>query len=365
MIMEDEQERILVVDDEKTNIDVMVGLLSNEFRVLVAKDGLQALKRTRSAPIPDLILLDIIMPEMDGFEVCRQLKGDPSTSGIPIMFITGMNNPADETRGLQLGAVDFVRKPFNPSVVLARVHTHLELSRQRKRLLELNNLKNKFLGMAAHDLRNPLNSICGMSDILLNLQLDEQEQRRFITSIHHVGMQMRNLINDLLDVSVIESGRFNLSLQPDRLERVILSRVELFRFELEKKSIHIDAQLAETGMACFDDDRLSQVVDNLIANAIKFSNPGARITLRTGTEDGKVWFSVEDQGPGISDDDRTRMFGAFQKLSARPTGKEKSIGLGLSIVKKIVDAHRGEIRVASEMGKGSIFTVVIPVDKEQ
>lgn len=356
----EEPARILVVDDEKTNIDVMVGLLSDEYKVIIAKNGQQALKRVQSDPLPDIILLDIIMPGMDGYEVCRQLKSDKNSAAIPIIFITGMSNPADETKGLELGAVDFIRKPFSPNVVLARIHTHISLQQQKKRLLELNVLKNKFLGMAAHDLRNPLNSICGLSEILLHMKLSPEEHTKFLSMIYTNGVQMRQLINDLLDVSVIESGHFDMKLQPGTIEELVQARIEMFKFSAEKKSIPINLYLGQPITTMFDKGRMAQVVDNLVANAIKFSTSGSPITVRTGHDQDRSWFKVEDHGPGISAEDRTRMFGAFQKLSARPTGQEKSTGLGLSIVKKIVDAHHGEIIVESEVGRGSVFTVTIP-----
>ncbi|HAT51332.1 MAG: hybrid sensor histidine kinase/response regulator [Nitrospirae bacterium] len=353
--------RILVVDDEKTNLDVMVGLLSGEYRVIVAKNGFEALKRAKSHPPPDLILLDIMMPELDGFAVCRQLQEEKSSAGIPIIMVTGMDNPGDETRGLQMGAVDFIRKPFNADAVMARIRIHLELLRQRERLVELNDLKNKFLGMAAHDLRSPLHSICGLSDMLLHLELTEDERRRFITTILNVGLQMRNLVNDLLDVSVIESGAFEIHRQSGSFEEFLPSRIELFRFAAEKKAIRFNVHLSEPRVAQFDEDRMSQVVDNLISNAIKFSNAGTQVTIRTGHDETKIWLQVEDQGPGLSEEDQACLFGAFQKLSARPTGQEKSIGLGLAIAKKIVDAHHGEITVQSVVGEGSVFTVSIPM----
>ncbi|MBF0422538.1 MAG: hybrid sensor histidine kinase/response regulator [Magnetococcales bacterium] len=359
-MMHDGLGKILVVDDEKTNIDVLVGLLNDDYKVFVAKNGHQALKRVQSEPTPDLILLDIVMPDLDGFEVCRQLKANPETKDIPIIFITGMNQIADETHGLELGAVDFIRKPFFPNVVLARIRTHLELLQQRQRLMELNQLKNKFLGMAAHDLRNPLNSICGLADILLNLKLTEEEQRKFIQTIHNVSQQMSTLVDDLLDVSVIESGQFNIKLRPGNLAELVQSRIDLFRFAAEQKNITLQRHFLPTRTTAFDPERLAQVVDNLLANAVKFSNSGTIITIATGEDAGMVWFSVADQGPGISEEDRSRLFGAFQKLTARPTGKEKSTGLGLSIVKKIVDAHQGKIVVTSAIGQGSIFTVHVP-----
>lgn len=356
----EETAKILVVDDEKTNIDVLVGLLNDDYKVFIAKNGQQALKRARTEPVPDIILLDIVMPGMDGFEVCRHLKAHAETSQIPVIFITSMHNPADETKGLELGAVDFVRKPFVPNVIMARIRTQLELLRQRERLIELNQVKNKFLGMAAHDLRNPLNSICGLSDMLLHLKLNEEEQRRFIQTIYTVGTQMSCLINDLLDVSVIESGHFDMNLKPGNLAQLLQTRMELFRFAAEKKNIRIHFEPRVVRTITFDEDRLAQVIDNLLGNAIKFSNPDTQVTIGIGQDAEQVWFAVQDQGPGITDEDRSRLFGAFQKLSARPTGKEKSTGLGLSIVKKIVDAHQGSITVTSEPGKGSVFRVNLP-----
>ncbi|MBF0435807.1 MAG: hybrid sensor histidine kinase/response regulator [Magnetococcales bacterium] len=357
----DQKYKILIIDDELFNIESLVGLLKSEFSIMVAKGGEQAFRALRPDTLPDLILLDILMPGMDGFEVCHRLKEDKATAGIPIIFITGITTPAEEIRGLELGAMDFIRKPFNAHVVLTRVRTHLEFNRQKKHLMELNALKNKFLGMAAHDLRNPLTSICGLSEMMLHMKLKEEEQLRFLTTIHEVGLQMRSLIDDLLDVSVIESGQFTMNLAPGNLEQLVQSRVDLFRFAAEKKQITILVEPQVTPETRFDGARLVQVVDNLLANAIKFSLPGSHVWVRTGQADGKVWMAVTDQGPGLSADDQKRLFGAFQRLSTRPTGKEKSTGLGLCIVKKIMDAHQGEVCVTSEVGQGSTFTVRLPV----
>ncbi|NGZ29101.1 MAG: response regulator, partial [Magnetococcales bacterium] len=343
--MMEERATILIVDDEKSNIDVLVGLLSDDFRTLVAKNGEQALKRAVSDPKPDLILLDIMMPIMDGYEVCQRLKAEKNTSGIPVIFITGRSNVEDETKGLAIGAVDFIRKPFNPNVVLARINTHLALQRQKNRLIELNDLKNKFLGMAAHDLRSPLNSICGLSEILLTMELPQEEVHKFTATIHEVGMQMLHLINDLLDVTVIESGHFDLDLRPGSLNSLVEGRLALMTGLATKKGIAIHFESGETPPVAFDKERVAQVVDNLLSNAIKLSPPGSAITVCTGQQPGKVFVRVMDQGPGIPEQERERLFGAFQKLSAQPTGKEKSTGLGLSIVKRIVEAHKGEITV--------------------
>ncbi|MBF0272480.1 MAG: response regulator [Magnetococcales bacterium] len=363
--MSEDQAKILIVDDETTNIDVLVGLLEHACKTVVAKNGEQAIKRAKVIPRPDLILLDIVMPDIDGFEVCRRLKADPETSGIPIIFITGKESEEDETQGLAVGAVDFIRKPFRPAVALARIQTQLALQRQRLHLIELNEIKNRFLGMAAHDLRNPLNSISGLSEILLTMELDETEERSFIQTIHDVSGQMLKLIHDLLDVTTLESGHFVLDKQRCDLSGLVAERVEILKFAARQKGVTIRTELTETPGTPLDPDRLAQVIDNLLSNAIKFTPSDSEVQVRVGTGNNQVYFQVVDQGPGIPDTERHRLFEAFQKLSTRPTAREKSTGLGLSIVKRIVDAHHGEIVVANNVDRGAIFTCFFPGDWQE
>ncbi|MBF0192003.1 MAG: response regulator [Magnetococcales bacterium] len=361
--MSEDQAKILIVDDETTNIDVLVGLLEQLCKTVVAKNGEQAIKRAKVTPRPDLILLDIVMPDIDGFEVCRRLKSDPETAGIPIIFITGKDSEEDETRGLAVGAVDFIRKPFRPAVALARIQTQLALQRQRLHLIELNEIKNRFLGMAAHDLRNPLNSISGLSEILLTMNLDAIEQRSFIQTIHDVSGQMLKLIHDLLDVTTIESGHFVLDKQLCDLSDLVSERVEILKFAARQKGVTIRTESGVTPRASLDPDRLAQVIDNLLSNAIKFTPSDSEVVVRVGSGNNRVFFQVADQGPGIPDAERHRLFEAFQKLSTRPTAREKSTGLGLSIVKRIVDAHHGEIVVANNVDRGAIFTCFFPEER--
>nr|CRH05582.1 putative Histidine kinase, include a N_terminal response regulator receiver domain [Candidatus Magnetococcus massalia] len=356
-----EPTKILIVDDEKSNIDLLVQLLQPHYKTLVAKSGELAIKRVQDDPSINLILLDILMPEMDGFEVCKQLKADEKLAEIPVIFVTSMESTEDETRGLEVGAVDFIRKPFHSGVVLARIQTHLALQRQKQELLTLNELKNHFLGMAAHDLRNPISVVCGLSNLLIDIPLKDEEKREFYQTINDVGHQMLKLLDNLLDVSVIESGRFELNKKPEDLAELAKVRAEMLKFSSDKKQITLQSELAATPLVAFDKARISQVMDNLLTNAIKFSPPGSMVTLRSGVEDGRVMFQVTDQGPGLSVEDQKKLFGTFQKLSAQPTGEEKSTGLGLSIVKRIVDAHEGEILVQSPPGSGAIFTLYLDI----
>lgn len=239
-----------------------------------------------------------------------------------------------------------------------------DYSEAERNLVELNNLKNKFLGIAAHDLRNPLTSIRGFCDILLedeeNLSNDQVEMLKII---NEASVAMLGLVNDLLDVSVIESGRLELQLSKGSLATILEKRVKMSEVVATRKEIRLEISTEKVPDVSFDKNRIAQVIDNLIGNAVKFSPSGTTIRIACRKADNAVEFSVSDEGPGISEDDQAKLFGDFQRLSAQPTGGEKSTGLGLAIVKKVVDAHGGGIRVESELGKGTSFIVTLPAEK--
>lgn len=240
---------------------------------------------------------------------------------------------------------------------------HIEMAAEaEQRLKELNELKDQHLGIAAHDLRNPLSSIRGMSQMLVEMELDENTQTSFLQSIYRVSDQMLTLVDNLLDVAVIESGKFDLKITEENISRLVGERIELMAKNAEKKEIRLIADLQEVADSLFDADRMRQVVDNLLSNAIKFSPSGTVVNVTCGQAGRILDITVTDQGPGIPSEDLDRLFDSFEKLSAQPTGGEKSTGLGLSIVKSIVDAHGGEIEVDSEVGRGTTFIVHLPVE---
>jgi signal transduction histidine kinase len=240
---------------------------------------------------------------------------------------------------------------------------HLENAAEAEEQLKtLNKLKDKHLAIAAHDLRNPIAAIHGLSDLLFDPELDEESRRTFIESINTVSKQMLILVNDLLDISVIESGKLDLNKIPGNLSEILQERAELMAINAKNKNITLTTALDEVPELPIDVDRMRQVVDNLLSNAVKFSSSGTSISLTCGKKDSSLVFSIVDQGPGIAKKDLGKLFGVFQKLDNQPTAGEKSTGLGLSIAKRIVDAHGGAISVESEVGKGSTFTVTFPVE---
>jgi two-component system, sensor histidine kinase and response regulator len=373
-MLQTESELILIVDDEPRNLQVLGSFLKqNGYSVAVAQDGQQALDFVQKR-LPNIILLDVMMPEMDGFEVCRRLKANEAHRRIPVLFVTALTDTDNILKGFETGGVDYINKPIIQAEVQARVRVHLENQRlfremtdANRNLTELNQLKNRFMGMAAHDLRNPLSGIIGFSELLLAGDFGElsEEQMAIIERLYTTGGRMLNLVNDLLDVSVIESGRLKLKVAPHSLQAMIEEQLKIHRLTADKKQISLTPDYQTEAATEFDRERMMQVFDNLLGNAIKFSPTGSQIEIRLSRHQERIQFSVSDQGPGLSEEDQAKLFGAFQKLSAQPTAGEKGTGLGLAISQKIVEAHGGTITVKSRPSEGATFTVDLPVSADK
>jgi signal transduction histidine kinase len=356
--------RILVVDDVMQNLQVVGAMLRKEgYDVLPASSGAQALERVR-VRVPDLILLDLMMPDMDGLEVCRQLKSDPAVAQIPIIFLTASNEMEHLVQGFNVGAVDYVTKPFNGAELLARVRTHLELKWARQRLREMNDEKNEFMGIAAHDLRSPLSAIKGYAEMVVedaqalkHSDLENNGQR-----IREAATRMSEMVQNLLDSNRIERGEMKLQLQPGDLVPLVGSVVEAFRprATAKQQSLFFENDSSVASRTMVDPAIFVQVAENLISNAIKYSPRGKSIHVRVTCNSGRVLCSVQDEGPGLSADDQKKLFGKFVRLSAKPTAGEHSTGLGLSIVKMMVEAMHGKVWCETELGKGAKFVVELP-----
>ena len=364
--------KVLIVDDDRLNIRVLGGILKGDGYVLAdANSGENALELYASFR-PDLVLLDVIMPGIDGFETCRRLKRDYGDKCAPVIFITAKNESDDVVEGLGAGGVDYLPKPFKPKEVLARIRSHLQnqiLSEQQKLLVEqlskANAAKNRFLGMAAHDLRNPLASIRGIAEFMREGSVGPMtgEQLELIETIHGAAQSMLVMVNELLDVATIEAGELKLSLEIYNLGDLIAKSVSMINREALKKKTHVLFESPpEPVQLMIDPAKMRQVVENLLSNAVKYSPPGS--TIRTFVTphpaNSTCSFSVRDQGPGIPDDERDKLFKDFSRLSSKPTGGEKSTGLGLAICRKIVEAHHGSISVENLPDRGCEFRVTIP-----
>ncbi|MBI3415191.1 MAG: hybrid sensor histidine kinase/response regulator [Verrucomicrobia bacterium] len=362
--------RILVVDDVVKNLQVVGTMLRNEgYDVMPAGSGAQALDRVR-VRLPDLILLDLMMPEMDGLEICRRLKADPVLRTIPVIFLTASNEMEHLVNGFEVGAVDYITKPFNAPELLARVRTHLELKLARERLKEMNEEKNEFMGIAAHDSRNPLSAIKGYAEMVVedgeamvqgsvsDLTACGQELKASGQRIGDTAARMAEMVQNLLDANRIERGEMQLNLAPTDLGPALNQIIETQRSHVTAKQQTIHLQSEATPVAVMlDPGVIVQILENLVSNAVKYSPLGRDIFVRLRKLPNGVRVEVQDEGPGLSVEDQKKLFGKFARLSAKPTGGEHSTGLGLSIVKKMVEAMNGKVWCESELGSGATFIV--------
>jgi signal transduction histidine kinase len=245
--------------------------------------------------------------------------------------------------------------------------TVLRYADAERKLAEMNRMKNRFIGLVAHDLRNPLVSIRGLSELLLNDPNDplSDQQRDFLSTIYSASNGMLTLVNDILDMAVMESGTLRLQMRKDSLSRLIRERVKVNSIVADKKQITLEQDLARLPGIPFDRNRISQVLDNLIANAIKFSKERSRVFVSLYRRNGTAIVSVRDEGMGITPEEQARLFTAYPRLSNQPTGGEKSTGLGLAIAKRIIDEHKGKFTVESRVGRGSTFSFTLPLEDEQ
>jgi two-component system, sensor histidine kinase and response regulator len=251
------------------------------------------------------------------------------------------------------------------NLVLRYATVERELAELSTKQMVLSQLKNHFLGFAAHDLRNPLSSIRGLSELVLSDIAGPltDEQREFLSTIYAASRDMLNLVNDLLDISVIESGRLDLKIQRDSLKLLVRERLRIMKLLAERKDIRFVTDLQKLPDVPFDRNRMAQVIDNLIGNAVKFSPAGSSIIVRVFEAGGMAVVNVSDEGPGIAPADQQRIFGEFQKISVQHAEGEKGTGLGLAIAKRIVEAHQGILAVQSEEGAGSTFSFAIPMEE--
>lgn len=363
--------KILVVDDERLNRRILSTILRPEaYEVIEAESGEQALE-TYAATNPDLVLLDVLLPGINGFAVCRELHARYGDKTAPVIFITAKSDSDDVVEGLTAGGIDYLPKPIRAKEAVARIRTHLEirdlLAEQRllvDQLSKANAAKNKFLGMAAHDLRNPLASIRGLAEFLRDAVVGPltRDQLDLVETIHSASQEMLLMVNELLDVTTIEAGELKLALEATDLSEIVAKSVYLANIEATKKQTKIILLPNEKPpLRRLDPHRIRQVVDNLISNAVKYSPPGSTVQVELEAVASSLVFAVRDQGPGIPESERDKLFKDFGRTSVKPTGGEKSTGLGLAICRKIVEAHHGTITAENLPERGCVFRVTLPL----
>jgi len=390
--MADERKKIIVVDDSLEDLSVLKAILKDIYMAYPcpsASEMFDLLKHIQ----PDLILLDVEMPEMNGYEAAKKLKSVDEYYDIPIIFLTGMIDDQSEIKGLKLGAVDYIRKPFIMPLLLKRINIHLSLMEQRKMILDRNkeiekllNLKinevklrkeaeleaedasrakSEFLSHMSHEIRSPLNAVIGMINIATETN-DIQTIKRYLERANVTSKHILKIINDILDMSKIEANKFELLHVNFNFKNMLSKVIDLTSARAEKKQTHITVNVNENvpPFIINDELRLSQVIINLITNAIKFSPENSNIELnaeKLEDQDGEITLKIEvtDNGIGVSPERQKELFTLYKRTEGGVSQKTKGTGLGLAISKRIVELMRGKIWIESEPNKGSKFIFTI------
>ncbi|MEI7832287.1 MAG: hybrid sensor histidine kinase/response regulator [bacterium] len=363
---------ILVVDDTAANLQLLTVMLKERgHKVRPVPSGKLALQAAHRKT-PDLILLDINMPEMDGYEVCMALKADPVLADVPVIFISANNEAMDKVMAFSIGGVDYITKPFQFDEVEARVETHLKIQRlqanlrqSNERLRVLEQLKTDLTNMLVHDMRTPLTSILsGLSTMESMGELNDL-QKELLTMGIRGGQTLLGMVNDLLDISKMEDGSLQLereSLSPEELVRAALLQVQALA---ESKRLVLNTEIdPELPKLSADREKVQRTLMNLLGNALKFTPDGGTVTVaaKRDEKENAVLFAIRDTGEGIPQEAFEQIFDKFGQVESRHAGHTHSTGLGLTLCKMVVELHGGRIWVESQLGEGSVFQFTLPLE---
>lgn len=423
---------VLVVDDNRDDIHLLVEILSMGGHVVrPALDGATALAAARAYP-PDLIILDVQMPVIDGYATCRELKADERTRNIPVIFISAGSDVFDKVQAFAAGAVDYISKPFQPEEVVARIDNQLgiyalqrrleqqnqilqqeiaerqrveaELLRHREHLeeqvalrtIELRNeiverkraeaavqaqadglsranaelmralrLKDEFLAMISHELRTPLNAVLGITEGLKEEAYGplSPRQQQALERVRQSGQHLHGIISDILDLTRIEAGAIHLDIAPISLDELCQTTLQLVAERARRKDLRLMQAMAFGVVSMRGDERrLTQILVNLLDNAVKFTPAQGTVGLEVETDAAqeRIMFTVWDTGIGIAAEDMERLFRPFTQVDGRLARSYEGIGLGLTLVHRLTELHGGSVQVASVPGAGSRFTIALP-----
>jgi two-component system sensor histidine kinase/response regulator len=379
------ENRILIVDDTPDNINILVELLRN-FDIKVAINGLLALEAVKTDPVPDLILLDIMMPEMDGFEVCRRIRADEQTKDIPIIFITSKNQKEDVVQGFELGGQDYITKPFDYRELMARIKTHLVIKSQKEDLENMNqNLelmvkerthqlqdsnerlakanhelqgleyaRSNFLRLINHELRTPLNGIVGMTEILEEMMDKDNELFVYFEMLCRSARRLDRFSSASLLITQLQAENFKIERKETSVKDIVNESIDELGDFVSENDVKILTSIGGNQTCSADPELIVIAIKSVLHNAIRFSKAGDQIELVTKELDGKCQIQVKDHGPGFSDEAKRNLFKPF---GIGEDHADNSLGLSLRTTKMIMDAHGGEIEIQSEKDVGATVTL--------
>ena len=357
--------RILVVDDQPANLRVVSALLTRHgYEVLSASDG-QAALELAAAQVPDLMLLDMMMPGMDGFELIARVKQEPALGQVPVVFLTAAQDRDMLLRAFDAGAVDYVTKPFMPEELLARVNAHLGLKLTRDRLERVARERQELVNLVAHDLKNPLSSVVFASDMLLQGACKPERVPRYLQMIEDSAQDALGYIRRYLETQARRGGKGEPGADGARAElrEVLAWLCERYELQLESRGMRLQCDLPAAGaVVAMDPLVLRQVAENLVSNAMKYATEGGVLDLSVRRGAPAYWqLWAEDRGPGIPERRRRELFKPFVRLTEEDPANGLSSGLGLSLARQIVDHAGGQLWYEDRDGGGARFIIELPV----
>ena len=370
---------ILIVDDNPRNLQVVAEILdANGYSIALANNGEKALNYLEKKDA-DLVLLDIMMPDMDGYEVCLKIKESEKSKDIPVIFLSAKSETQDIVQGFKIGGVDYITKPFNKEEILVRIKNHLELKNARdiikaknaeleeseKHLKELNFTKDKFFSIISHDLRNPVSAFVNLTELLYTEfnEFNDEEKFEFVATMYKSSKSVNDLLENLLTWSRAQSGKIKftpIAINVESIVNKIFSQLEL---NAKKKNLNLINNTAGKPNVYADMNMITTIVRNLVSNAIKFSRDGGEIIVNAEGKADFLEISIIDNGIGMEKDIINKLFRIDVHHTSLGTNKEKGTGLGLILCKDFAEKNGGTIRVESEPQKGSAFIFTVPIYK--
>lgn len=360
---------VLIVDDNKNNLQLLGSTLHAEgYRLALAKSGQEAINQAKQIA-PAIILLDIMMPEMDGYETCELLKKEEQTRPIPVIFLTAKTETDDIVKGFQAGGVDYITKPFKKEELLVRLKTHLDLrqatekiAQQATKLKELNNTKDQMFSIISHDLRSPLAGLKNMLDLLTDKETptDQDFRESAINIMKTTTDSTVNLLENLLFWARSQRGDLEVNIESYDLHAIIEENIELANNTIHQKSLEVRNELPEYELIQGDLNLTRTIIRNLLNNAIKFTQSGGSITFSSKHDDGHVNLFVTDTGVGITEENLKKLFKNDEQFTTYGTNNEKGSGLGLKLCKSFAEKQAGSLSVKSQKDKGTTFILSLP-----
>lgn len=355
--------RVLVVDDSRVAREMTASLLRrHRYHVELAVNGKEALRKISTDEPYHLILVDIVMDEVDGFELLRCIRRDFDNTEVAVIGVSARISATTTARFLKYGGNDFITKPFEPEEFFCRVSNAVQTLENYRRLKDLNSEKRQLMGMAAHDIRGPLSNV--MSGVsMAQKKIQDNDVQRLLNIVEKSAAQVIHLLDGLLDMASIEQSDISMNISRVDIREPLIDVIDEMRLWSAHKNQSISLHMDDGHYWVQGDTvRIREVIGNLVSNALKYSPPGDEICVRLVGDKHQISLQVDDKGAGVPEAEREKLFQPFVKLSPRPTGGEKSTGLGLAICQKIVEMHKGKITYYALTPGGSRFEVTLPTE---